>query len=188
MAPPQDEAAALVISIAHILDEGLALEVVVAPEALDIPLGGDVVVAGQVQVRGRLDKIAEQIYFQGRIQGVVAAPCSRCLEIVHTDFVADTRVVFLPSTSNVIPGEESRLSSADELDVYMHDGVVLDLRPLVREQVVLAFPVQPLCREDCAGLCQVCGGNRNVEPCACQARHEDPRFAILKQLRLPRTS
>jgi uncharacterized protein len=188
VAPAQDEAAALVISIAQILGEGLALEVPVAPEALDVPLGGDAAVEGKVQVQGRLDKIAEQIYFQGRIRGVVAAPCSRCLETVHTDFVADTRVVFLPSTSHAIPGEESRLSSADELDVYMHDGVVLDLRPLVREQVVLAFPVQPLCREDCAGLCQICGGNRNVELCTCQAQSEDPRFAILKQLRLPKTS
>jgi uncharacterized protein len=185
--PPQDEALALVVGIALITDDGLPLHVAVAPEALQVPQDTEIAVSGVVQVQGRLTKMAEQLYFQGSIRGIMTAPCSRCLEIVHANFAVDTRVVFLPSTSDV-SDEESGLVSSDELDLYFHDGVMLDLRPLVREQVVLAFPVQLLCREDCAGLCQVCGTNRNVESCACQAQGEDSRFAILRQLRLPGTS
>ena len=55
-------------------------------------------------------------------------------------------------------------------------------RPPVYDQVVLAFPVQPLCRPDCAGLCQICGGNRNEASCTCRAESGDPRFALLKNL------
>ena len=187
MIPPQDEALALVIGIAQITDDGLALDVAVAPEGLQVPPDAETAVSGTVQVRGRLSKMAEQIYFQGKIHGVMTAPCSRCLETAHTSFVVDTRVVFLPLTSDS-PHDESGLSSSDDLDLYFHDGLVVDLRALVRDQVVLAYPVQLLCREDCAGLCQVCGKNRNIEPCTCQGQESDPRFAILQQLRLPRTS
>jgi uncharacterized protein len=185
--PPQDEALALVVGIAQITDNGLALKVEVTPEALQLPQDEEAAVSGAVRVQGRFNKVAEQIYFQGRIHGIITAPCSRCLETVHTDFVVETRVVFLPSTSDMSDAE-SGLSSSDDIDLYFHDGVMLDLRPLVREQVVLAFPVQLLCREDCAGLCQVCGKNRNMEPCTCQMQEGDPRFAILQQLHLPRTS
>jgi len=71
----------------------------------------------------------------------------------------------------------------DDLDVYSHDGSRIDLYPLVRDQVVMAFPVQTLCREDCAGLCQACGANLNEQPCACQIESGDPRFAVLRQLK-----
>lgn len=183
MRPLQDDAAVLVVGIVQILETGLPLETTVNPAWLHLPQGDDAIVSAPVQVQGLLTRMAEQVYFQGRIGGVVAVPCSRCLDIVHTDFVAETRVVFLPPTSD-FPSEGERGSSAvDGLDLYIHDGNVIDLRPLVREQVVLSFPVQPLCKEDCAGLCQVCGKNRNVESCACQTSNLDPRFAILRQLR-----
>ena len=188
MTPPQDDAAALIVRVDQVLETGLGLDVTVSPESLHIPQGEDAVVSAPIRVWGRLTKVAEQIYFQGSIQGRVAVPCSRCLDIVHTDFATETRVIFLPPTSEAVSNEESSVGSTDALDLFVHDSTILDLRPLVREQVVLAFPVQPLCREDCAGLCQVCGGNRNAAPCTCQTETAEPRFAILKQLRSPGTS
>jgi uncharacterized protein len=186
--PPQDEALALVVQVAQILETGFVLDVAIAPQALHIPQGEEAVVSESVHIQGRLTKVAEQIYFQGSIQGRVVVPCSRCLDIVHTEFATEARVIFPPPTSEAVPDEEGAIGPTDELDLFVHDGTILDLRPLIREQVVLAFPVQPLCREDCAGLCQVCGGNRNAEPCTCQTATTDPRFAILKQLRLPGAS
>jgi uncharacterized protein len=186
--PLQDDAAALVVGVAQILEPGLSLDVTVSPAALHLPQDEDAVVTAPVSVQGLLTKMAEQVYFQGQICGVVAVPCSRCLDTVHTDFIAETRVVFLPPTSAMSSDEEGRWGVTDELDLYVHDGMTLDLRPLVREQVVLSFPVQPLCREACAGLCQVCGKNQNHESCMCQTRHDDPRFAVLKQLRRSESS
>jgi uncharacterized protein len=186
--PLQDDAAALVVRIAQVLESGYALDTAVHPASLHVPQDEDAVVTEPVRVQGRLTKIAEQVYFHGHIRGVVAVPCSRCLDIVHADFVAEARVVFLPPTSDTPSDQEDGWRTADELDLYVHDGTTVDLRPMVREQVILSFPAQPLCRDDCAGLCQVCGVNQNVESCACRTGGDDPRFAVLKQLRDPEAS
>ena len=188
MVPLQDDAVTLVVGIAQIPEAGLPLDVTVSAASLHLPQDEDAVVTEPVSVQGLVTKMAEQVYFQGHIRGIVAVPCSRCLDMVHTDFDAETRVVFLPPTSVTSSDAEGRLGATDELDLYVHDGVTLDLRSLVREQVVLSFPVQPLCQAECAGLCQICGANRNLESCACQTGQDDPRFAVLKQFRRSRPS
>ena len=187
-ASQQGSSAALMVSIARIPDEGLAFQAEVAATHLQLPRATEAELPTPVQVRGWLTKVAEQVYFQGTTRGTLAVPCSRCLDIIHSEFVAEMRVVYLPpSTRLQIEGEEG-VDAEDELDLYTHDGLTLDLRPPVHDHVLLAFPIQPLCRPDCAGLCQVCGENRNEVPCACQADESDPRFALLKQLHFPKMS
>ncbi len=186
MAKKQGRLAALVVEIAQIPEEGLILDVEVPVESLHLPPLADVVLTTPIRVRGTLARVAEQIYLEGEVRGSLAVPCSRCLETVNTDFVAEVRAVYLPPTADVT--SEADLEGGEDLDFYQHNGSTLDLHSLVYDQVVLAFPVQPLCREDCAGLCQVCGGNRNEEPCSCRVEGEDPRLAVLKQLSLPESS
>jgi uncharacterized protein len=187
-ASQQGSSAALMVSIARIPDEGLAFQAEVAATHLQLPPATEVELPTPIQVRGWLTKVAEQVYFQGTTRGTLAVPCSRCLDIIHSEFVAEIRVVYLPpSTQLQIEGEEG-VDAEDELDLYTHDGLTLDLRPPVHDHVLLAFPIQPLCRPDCAGLCQVCGGNRNEVPCACQADEGDPRFTLLQQLHFPKMS
>ncbi len=176
---------ALVIDLAKIPIHGLALDTEIAPASLHLPQDESFTVTAPIRVQGLLTKVMEQVYFQGQICGTLTVPCSRCLELVSDDFVVDVRVVFLFAASYGSSDEERWDSFADDLDVYAHDGIRMDLQPLVRDQVVLAFPAQTLCREDCAGLCQVCGANRNEQPCACQVENTDSRFAILKRLNLP---
>jgi uncharacterized protein len=185
-ASQQGNSAALVVNIANIFDEGLAFQAEVTATHLQLPPTTEVELSTPVQVRGWLTKVAEQVYFRGTVSGTLAAACSRCLDMIHSDFTAEMRVVYLPpSTRLQIEGEEG-VDAEEELDLYMHDGTTLDLRPPVHDNVLLAFPVQPLCRPDCAGLCQVCGGNRNEVPCTCQESGGDPRFALLKQLQFLR--
>jgi uncharacterized protein len=187
-ASQQGNPAALVVNIASIPDAGLAFQAEVMAMHLQLPPTTEVELPTPIQVRGWLTKVTEQVYFQGTLQGTFAAQCSRCVDTIHSDFTAQMRVVYLPpSTRLQIEGEEG-VDAEDELDLYMHDGVLLDLRPPVHDNVLLAFPVQPLCRPDCAGLCQVCGGNRNEVPCTCQEAEGDPRFALLKQLQFPKMS
>ena len=187
-ASQQGNPAALVVNIASIPDAGLAFQAEVMAMHLQLPPTTEVELPTPIQVRGWLTKVTEQVYFQGTLQGTLAAQCSRCVDTIQSDFTAQMRVVYLPpSTRLQIEGEEG-VDAEDELDLYMHDGVLLDLRPPVHDNVLLAFPVQPLCRPDCAGLCQVCGGNRNEVPCTCQEAEGDPRFALLKQLQFPKMS
>ncbi|MGQ4806909.1 hypothetical protein NKDENANG_00246 [Candidatus Entotheonellaceae bacterium PAL068K] len=182
--PPQDDSASLVIGLAQVRETGYWVDVTIRPALLQLPHDEETAVTAPIQIRGWLTKADEQVYFQGQIRGVVTTSCSRCLEVVRLTFEAETRVVFLPPTSEGFEAE-GRLGVADDLDLYTHNGMTLDLQPLVREQVVLAFPVQPLCQDDCAGLCQVCGENWNREACTCQAGADDSRFAMLRRLRFP---
>lgn len=188
MAPPRDDAAALVIRLSQILEGGDTLDITVSPHELQLPPCDGTVLGEDVRIEGRLTRMAEQVYFQGCIHGVVTMPCSRCLTPSRTGFSAETQVVFLPPSFDTSSAAEGGQNLADEIDLYIHDGTMLDLRPLVREQVVLSFPIQALCRPDCAGLCHVCGRNLNHETCACQSDEIDPRFAVLNQLRQQKSS
>ena len=64
------------------------------------------------------------------------------------------------------------------------DGKVIDLDPIVREQLLLALPMSAVCTEDCKGLCTVCGQNLNEKQCGCDTRQVDPRLAALKNIKL----
>ena len=70
------------------------------------------------------------------------------------------------------------------LDYGFLEGDSVDVSVLVQEQLLLSVPVQPLCREDCQGICQRCGADLNREACRCAESEVDPRFAALKKLKL----
>jgi DUF177 domain-containing protein len=76
----------------------------------------------------------------------------------------------------------------DDLDVDFYDTDEIDLGTVIETETTLALPMKPLCRDECQGLCPVCGGNRNLVQCSCQQRAPDPRLAALKDLaaRFPR--
>ena len=79
------------------------------------------------------------------------------------------------------PGSSS--ADADEDEVYQLEGDLLDLEPVVRDSVVLALPLQPVCDEDCQGLCAQCGADLNSAVCDCQSKEIDSRWEALKDLR-----
>ena len=178
----QGSAAALAVDILRIPDEGLPLDVEVGVEELRLPQVAEITFPIPVRILGRLTRVAEQVYFQGAISGTMSAPCSRCVESAVHDFEVETQVMFLPPSAADPHEDAEAVGLEDEPDIYVHDGMKLDLAPPVYDQVVLAFPVQLLCRPDCAGLCQICGGNLNEASCACRTESGDPRFALLKNL------
>ena len=179
---------ALVIDLAKISVNGLAFDTEIDQKQLQLPEDDALTVTAPIRVQGRLTKVMEQVYFRGSVQGALSVQCSRCLDLVQDMFAEDLQVVFFPIGAHGHADDVTADHSTDDLDVYVHDGNRLDLYPVVREHVVMAFPVQTLCREDCVGLCQVCGINRNEQSCACQDESEDPRFSILKRLTLPESS
>ena len=70
------------------------------------------------------------------------------------------------------------------MDAEPFDGKTIDLDPIIREQVLLALPVSVLCREDCKGLCTVCGEDLNEKDCGCERKVVDVRLAKLKDIKL----
>lgn len=80
------------------------------------------------------------------------------------------------------PGEVTEEADEEEDEVYLYQGDHLDLVPMLREQVILAAPMQPLCREDCQGLCPQCGQNWNDRRCACPPEEGPSPFRVLREL------
>jgi uncharacterized protein len=106
-----------------------------------------------------------------RFDATLGGPCMRCLELAAPTFSVDAREVDQPGA-----GEE--LASP-----YVEHGV-LDLRDWARDTLALALPQQILCRENCAGLCPVCGADLNAAgPEHHHEREPDPRWAKLSELR-----
>lgn len=107
-----------------------------------------------------------------RYEAALAGPCMRCLEPAAPVLGVDAREVSQPS------------SEAEELHSPYVEHQVLDLRAWARDALVLAVPAQLLCREDCAGLCPVCGENLNTAaPGHGHEQGPDPRWAKLSELR-----
>jgi uncharacterized protein len=105
--------------------------------------------------------------FTGRLHG----PCHRCLG----DAVIDRRIV--------TQEYQATNPDADELRSPYIAGDLLDLSAWARDALVLSLPEQILCRDDCAGLCPVCGADLNVEPHEHEEESSDPRWAVLAELK-----
>jgi uncharacterized protein len=135
----------------------------------DIPF--DAPVRGHVELRA----VGSRIRVTGKASTDVELLCSRCL---HT-FVAslDTTVEEIfetrPPEGDVVRADGGALmiSSSD---------TVIDVAEVLRQHLVLAVPFAPLCRVDCAGLCPVCGADRNVRACDCATRTTDPHLVTIE--------
>ncbi len=102
------------------------------------------------------------VIVEGRMDGSVKMSCSRCLEA----FVAPVTVGFA-----VIYKDRNNMTGDDkESGVYEYENNEIDLYPYLRETMMLELPVKPLCRDDCKGLCPVCGRNRNEQQCSCEIK------------------
>jgi uncharacterized protein len=119
-----------------------------------------------------------EVFVHVRLAATMPQTCSRCLEAfaAHVDAPVDVRLVPKPA------GADSVELGADDLDVDFYENDELDVTRVVENEATLALPMKPLCREDCRGLCPVCGANRNVAPCTCDSRPPDPRLAALRDL------
>ncbi len=141
----------------------------------------DFVVASPVTLAFEIYKDKRTFRLVGRMQTTLEVPCSRCLEAMAFPVDAAFDLRYQPHAANTGDGE--REIEEDDLTTafYQHDEI--DLEQLMREQFYLALPMKPLCREDCQGLCSMCGTNLNKSTCACTREVEDPRLAALKQFR-----
>ena len=123
----------------------------------------------EVGVHLRLDSLSDGIVVDGVLRTPWIGVCRRCL--VDTSGVAESDVHEL---------YQKVVTATDAFEIV---GEQLDLRPVVRELVLLDAPSTPLCRPDCAGLCPTCGVDRNKETCACEPPPVDPRWSALDALK-----
>jgi len=138
-------------------------------------------VVAPVELVADLRKDAKKVRLVGRVKTTLEFDCSRCLDPFTVPIDVKFDVLFLPAAENT--GGEEREVGEEDLGVSYYKEDTIDLGEVMREQFYLALPMKPLCREDCRGLCPVCGKNRNREACDCQTEWVDPRFDALRKLK-----
>ena len=130
---------------------------------------------------GVLEPGGEDYLLRAKLTGWLHTPCARCLEPATHTFDEDIQVVFV-ERERLAEGEEEDLEAPEVLT--FSEGVI-DLSEELREEILLATPPSVLCAESCLGLCPVCGGNRNQNPCPCaeEERMKASKFAALAKLK-----
>jgi len=131
--------------------------------AAGVPAGAE------VSVDVVIEAIEGGIVARGTAQAAWEGECRRCLTPVGGWLRAELDELFVAGAE---PGETWPIKNDQ-----------LDLGPVAREALILALPLAPLCREDCAGLCAVCGSDRNAGDCGCAPVQTDPRWSVLDRLR-----
>jgi uncharacterized protein len=137
-------------------------------------------VGTRVQGRVKLIRTNRGMLVKGKVQTKVPAECSRCLKVFDQPLTIELEEEFFP-TIDVNSG--SALERPDDpSSLFIDEHHILDLREAIRQNALLAIPMKPLCKEDCAGLCSQCGKDLNTKQCKCHKQEIDPRWAKLVNL------
>jgi uncharacterized protein len=140
-------------------------------EVLGVPEGSP------VELDLRLEAVMEGVLVTGTARAALEGECARCLEPISDEVEVRFQELFVYDDLDVDPDEELEVSTLQK--------DLVDLEPLLRDAVVLALPFQPLCRDDCPGLCPECGARLADDPDHGHDEPVDPRWAALSALAEP---
>jgi uncharacterized protein len=168
-------------------EDGVDVDLAVTPAWLKTNCPGLEAEAAPEGVRftGRLEPSGDDFLLRGHLGGALTTICSRCLEPARLPLDTEVSVMFVESEPDP-RNEDQEDEPLEAPDVMTFEGGVIDLGAELRDEILLAVPVQVLCKEDCLGLCPVCGENRNVHPCDCaeKQRLAESKFARLGKLKI----
>lgn len=173
--------------VADVTADGLSLVGEVTAEELALT-GEDAKSRGPFDVSLELMTADEMIAVTGVLEGMIVRECVRCLKEYDDPLAFSVRAAYVSEakekarapkrveTKKVQPDNRDEELEEEIDDRYHFQGDHLDLAPMLREHVILSAPMQPLCSEDCKGLCVRCGKDLNEGPCQCVV--EPPHSAV----------
>lgn len=175
----------LQVAISKIPAEGLDVDEAVSGAGLGID-ANELAIEPGGRFKGHVEKgDAGDLHVRGHLTLRTNAPCARCLAnaSVHLDQELDLFFLAESETTADSDDEEGVELKDRDLVVSFYRGDVLDIGAVIREQTLLAQPMKRLCKDDCRGVCPVCGTDRNLKACDCrpEASKESP-FAALSRL------
>ena len=131
-------------------------------------------------------KIRELYEVEGHFETRIRISCSRCLKDFDTPLASDFALTYareVQGMMDVLDEKELELKLED-VGLLHFRGEEINLQQGIQEQVIMAFPIQPLCARDCKGLCPQCGSDLNLRDCGCDQKQDSNKFAALKNLKL----
>ena len=139
--------------------------------------------ATPLEAQGTAELLANtlgEIRIRGHLNVKMACECDRCLESAQFPVDANFDLFYRPAVEDEYRQEVALDEGESEIAFYEGGGI--ELKEILREYILLAMPMQRVCREDCHGICPVCGENRNLVNCGCAVKAVDDRWAALKKL------
>jgi uncharacterized protein len=156
------------------------------PSLLELSRSRECVFLMPLSIDLRIRRIGQMFQAVGRFETRARLSCSRCLSDYETPLAADFNLSF--SREQPETGDQSRHAEielgAEEIGLILFHGEEIDLRDAVQEEVLMAVPMKTLCRPECKGLCLQCGADLNQGDCGCERKIINPKFAVLKGLKL----
>lgn len=171
----------MLVDLTTIKDAPMAFEFSLEPNEIGLE-SETATVKSATKVQANVKKGIAQTDVEGKVFTDLEIECSRCLQPTEHRFEIPFSAAFV-TPENYTEAKEAELKGED-LDVSIFEGDRIDLKELVREQILLAVPIQVFCREDCKGLCRKCAGNRNLIDCNCEEKEVDPRWKALGELKI----
>ena len=135
-----------------------------APGSIDF-LSTEIKQTEPLEVTATAELLEGQIRIEGNFETKIELVCARCLEPVVEEVSRTFDLFYAPLPKDSKP-KEDRLKD-DDTEIGFYDGEGLFLADVIKEQVLLALPMQRVCSEDCKGICPLCG--KPVSPCAASA-------------------
>jgi len=132
------------IFISQVPLEGLLLEEEIKPAELDLETEL-IKYHSNLKIKAQVSRVINALVVDLKIDAVLAASCSRCLEEFEWQFNKDVQLSYPIDSS----------------------ATFIDLNPDIREDIMLDYPIKPLCNQNCKGLCAKCGKNKNEGGCNC---------------------
>jgi uncharacterized protein len=184
------------VNIDEIKESGLRRSWDVPREQVDEMVAGDPAgyrARAAAHVDAGLEKVERRVRVDATAKAELTAACGRCLVPVPVDVPLEFELTLVPSDEyddalrdqkDANKGQTGGSFDPGAAEEETYSGKVIDLDPLVREQLVLALPPYPVCKDSCKGLCPVCGANLNDRECGCDRHVPDPRWAGLKNVKL----
>ena len=170
----------MIIELQSLSGGSKQVEIEIPAGEIDLQLEG-VDLSQDVLLKADVRSASGIIAVEGSINAATAVACTRCLERIAVPLTFDFVSRFVGPESFGMTGEHEL--HGEDLDYNAIEGDQIDLNEIVREQLLLNLPQQVFCREDCRGLCEKCGANRNLIDCKCNDDELDPRWAALKNLK-----
>jgi uncharacterized protein len=178
--------------LADITTDGLSLVGEVTAEELGLT-EDDAVVRGPLAVSLDLTNVEGLVAVTGVLEGTIVRECVRCLKEYEDPLAFSLRAAFVrePKSTPRHPKRVDPRKARTEIvesepeeesdDQYQYQGNQLELASMLREHVILSAPMQPLCSDDCLGLCARCGKNLNEGPCQCAVEPPIPTFRVVQE-------
>ena len=146
--------------------------------------GGDLEQVAPLQASGSAELLAHsdgEVRIHGRFRVEMATQCDRCLGRARFSLDQPFDLFYRPM-SDIARDEEVEIDEG-EAEIGFYEGGGIELEDILREQVLLALPMQRVCSDVCKGICPVCGINRNETECGCRTESSDDRWGALRNLK-----